>query len=124
MTEQISLAVSIITLLDKMGGWGIGTIICVLFIAPPVLGFFATRTVAKVIRSLEQRIVESDAKTERLFTAMSTKYDNNVILVEDFGQLVRNHQALNDALIEIVKSNTEMQTRLVERIGAVLGRGA
>ncbi|MFA7174988.1 MAG: hypothetical protein WC340_16565 [Kiritimatiellia bacterium] len=121
-TSTVTLIAALIGAIDRVGGWGVGGVLFMLFLIPCAIGFIGYKLIAGLFSSLDQRIVSSDLKTESLFRQMAAKYDNNVKLVEDVSKLVKNSQDLNDVLIEIVKENTRALSKLVERIGVVINR--
>lgn len=114
--NEASLAVAVIGLLKEMGGWGTGALLALFMLMPPLLGFSTVLFGIRAIRSLERTMVAGLAKIELIFVQMATKYDNNIILVEDHQKLVRGHQSLTDNVLDIVKENTKAITLATARM--------
>lgn len=119
--NETSLAVAIISLLKEMGGWGVGTILIVMLLIPPILGFFAVLFGVKAIRALERTMVDGLARSELIAQQMAQKYDNNVLLVEDTQKLTRSTQGLVDSVLDVIKENTKAITLATARMEGAQG---
>ncbi|PIE57142.1 MAG: hypothetical protein CSA34_00425 [Desulfobulbus propionicus] len=109
MSDPISTAATLVTMIDKISKCEWSAIVVLVFIIPPVLVIYGVLVIARAIRSLEKRVIGSDFKTETLVGAMSNKYENNVLLVKQYEKLA------ND-LASIIHLNTQTMTRLADRI--------
>ena len=114
--NETSVAMAIIDLLKSMGGWGAGSLLAVLLLAPPLLGALVVIAGVRAIRSLERVMVDGMAKTELIATQMAVKYDNNAVLVEETHKLARSVQALVDSVLDVVKENTKAITLATVRM--------
>jgi hypothetical protein len=119
--NETSIAIAIIDLLKSMGGWGAGSLLAILLLAPPTLGAVMVVAGVRAIRSLERVMVEGMAKTELLASQMAAKYDNNVLLVEETQKMGRSVQALVDSMLDVVKENTKAITLATARMEGTQG---
>lgn len=109
MGAEISIAVALVSLIDKLGGWGIGSIMIAVFVVPPVLAFFGVRSMVKALHALSSQIKVSEAQNELLLIEFAKRYENNVVLVQE-------SQKTAAALLDIIRRNTIAMTKLVDRI--------
>lgn len=109
MAPEISTAMAMVSLIEKMGGWGLGSILVTFFIVPPVLAFMGVRVIAKALYALREQIATSEAKSEQLLLEFSHRYDNNI-------ELVKNYERTAEALMEAIRRSTIAITKLVDRI--------
>lgn len=120
--NEASLAVAFISLLKEIGGWGTGSLLAIFMLTPPILGFFTVLFGIRAIRSLERTMVAGCGRVELIATQMSTKYENNVILVEDTQKLARSTQALVDSVLDVVRENTKAITLATARMEGSQGK--
>lgn len=113
------IAMAIIGLLKEMGGWGAGSLLAILLMVPPLTGFFAFMCGIRAIRSLEKVMTAGVAESRLLFVEMSTKYDNNIIFVQNYEKLARNQQALAENMLDSIKENVKVLTLNVAGIEAM-----
>lgn len=117
--NETTLALAIIGLLKEMGGWGAGSLLAILLLVPPITCFFAFLLGIRAIRSLEKVMTAGVAESRLLFVEMSTKYDNNIIFVQNYEKLARNQQALAENMLDSIKENVKVLTLNVAGIEAM-----
>ncbi len=114
MGPEISTAVAIVAMIDKMGGWSIGGLLVFFALVPPIFIYLAARIVGKGLRGLEVQMAINEKESAQRFLTFEAKYDNNIRFVESFDRLTN---GLDDTL----RRNTIIMTKLVERIDTVKG---
>lgn len=107
--SEASLVKVVLALLANMGGWEIGTLVVVFILLPVLLVFWALNRIAKTQADLTTAITTFMGAYESQFKDFETKYDNNVLLVQ-------NYEKLANELMTVVHLNTQAMTRLVDRI--------
>lgn len=120
--NEASLAVAVIGLFKEIGGWGAGSLLVIFMLTPPLLGFLTVIFGIRAIRSLERTMVAGCGRVELIASQMSTKYENNVILVEDTQKLARSTQSLVDSVLEVIKENTKAITLATARMEGSQGK--
>jgi len=100
--ETVGLAKAVVAIIDLVHGWPGYLILFVFFVLPPLLLIY-------VIRNLVVAIVALREEVKAAMTEHRTKYDNNVILVENYEDIARE-------LVSMVRLNTSAQTQLADLI--------
>ena len=111
----------VIGFLREIGQWGVAPLAALVLLSPPLMCMAVLWFGVRSLRSLEKTMVEGMAEVRILAQAMSDKYDNNVILVEESQRLARDVQRQNDAILQVVKENTAAITLLSERLAGMKG---
>ncbi len=83
----------LIAALQAMGGWKLGILFIAGFLLPLAVNLYLVREAITAIVKLREEVKESIRESNR-------RYDNNVILVEQYEQISHD-------LLAVVKSNTE-----------------
>ena len=109
MAPEISTVMAVVSMIEKTGGWGVGTILGILFIMPPLLAYLGIRTIAKALYGLREQIASSEANTQTVLSEFVYRYDNNI-------DLVKSYQRTAESLSDIIRRNTMAMTKLVDRI--------
>ena len=117
--NEMHVAVAIIELLKEMGGWGLGSLVALIMITPPLVGLIGVFFGVHSARTLERTMVDGLAKIEVIANAMATKYDNNMEFVQETQKMMRSYQALVDTLLQVVRDNTTALTKVTERIAGM-----
>ncbi|MCL2790106.1 MAG: hypothetical protein FWD79_05625 [Desulfobulbus sp.] len=120
--NETNLTIAVLSLLREMGGWGIDVVLVCALIVPPLLGFMSMVLGVRTIRSLEGVMIKGMARVEAITREMGVRYDNNVLLVKDHQQLVRNYQAMTDGVLDVIKENTKTITLATARMEGLQGR--
>ncbi|HNR13090.1 MAG TPA: hypothetical protein PKM59_07255 [Thermodesulfobacteriota bacterium] len=100
--EQIAGIASIVDIIAKVNGWGIGTLIFMLVVLPWICLI--------VITYFQRR------QAERRFEEAVQMYENNVTLVEKNEELTTAYKKHLEEFKDIVSLNTQVFTRLTEAI--------
>jgi len=114
--NEANLAVAIIGLLKEIGGWGPWALLALFMLTPPLLGFLTVIFGIRAIRSLERTMVAGCGRVELIAAQMATKYENNVVLVEDTQKLARSTQSLVDSVLDVIRENTKAITLATARM--------
>lgn len=109
MGPEITTAVAIVGLIEKMGGWSVGGVLVCFAILPTLFVFLAARTVAKALIGLKDQMAISEMESQKRFLAFEAKYDNNIRFVEDYARMA-------NGLDDILQRNTRALTKMVDRI--------
>ncbi|HHL33119.1 MAG TPA: hypothetical protein ENJ30_02000 [Desulfobulbaceae bacterium] len=109
MGPEITTAMALVAMVEKMGGWGVGSFLLVFFMVPPVLAYLGIRLIVKALNALREQIASSEANTKVVLAEFSQRYDNNV-------ELVTNYERTAEALLETIRRSTMVSTKLVDRI--------
>ena len=117
--NEMHVAVAIVELLKEMGGWGLGSLVALIMITPPLVGLIGVFFGVHSARTLERTMVDGLAKIEVIANAMVTKYDNNMEFVQETQKMMRSYQALVDILLQVVRDNTTALTKVTERIAGM-----
>ena len=117
--NEMHVAVAIVELLKEMGGWGLGSLVALIMITPPLVGLIGVFFGVHSARTLERTMVDGLAKIEVIANAMVTKYDNNMEFVQETQKMMRSYQALVDTLLQVVRDNTTALTKVTERIAGM-----
>ena len=117
--NEMHVAVAIVELLKEMGGWGLGSLVAIVMVTPPLVGLVGVFLGVQSARTLEKTMVDGLAKIELIANAMATKYDNNMEFVQETQKMMRSYQALVDTLLQVVRDNTTALTKVTERIAGM-----
>jgi len=109
VAPELSTAMALVSMIEKMGGWQVGTILGVLFLVPPLLAYLGVRMIARALVGLRDQIAASEANTQKVLLEFVHRYDNNI-------ELVKSYQRTSEALSDIIRRNTMAMTKLVDRI--------
>jgi len=115
VAPEISTAMAIVAMVEKMGSWGVGSLLAVFFIVPPVFVYLSARSIVKALHLLQMQIKSNEATTERVLLELGAKNSSAAEMVKDYERLA---QSLSD----IIRYNTRAITKLVDRIDG-MGRG-
>ena len=92
----------------------------VFFILPWLMVFFSSRNYLKQSAVHDQRSVEMMASLQGIFTNAETankaRFDKAVGMYEKNVELVKNYEKVTDHLISVIQLNTQVSTKLAERI--------
>ena len=114
MSPEITTAMAMVSIVDKLGGWSIGSIFIFLATMPPLFIYLAARIIAKALNGLKKQMAINEKESEKRFLTFEAKYDNNIRFVEDYA-------SLTDGLNETLRRNTIAMTKLVDRIETMKG---
>ena len=81
-----------------------------------IIGYLHMRWVERIREEDRRRYEELLARYKADVDAVAEMYRNNVTLVEETQRIARQASKLAEELAEIVHLNTQVQTRLVEKI--------
>lgn len=104
-----SVIAAIAGLFTAVDGWQAGTVLVFIFFVPPVFALWAFVKIASAVSALKVEVQKQQTMSEKHFSAFEKKYDNNIILVQ-------NYEKLAGDLSTIIHLNTQAITRLVDRI--------
>lgn len=109
----ISALTALFTAID---GFQAITIFAIFLVIPPLFALWAFIKIAaavsalsKTLVALQEELQEQQTASEKHYLAFERKYDNNIILVQ-------NYEKLAGDLSTIIHLNTQAITRLVDRI--------
>lgn len=117
--NEMHVAMAIMELLKELGGWGLWPLLTILFLAPPLVGLMGVFLGVRSVRNLERTMIEGIHQNRDIIRSIETKYDNNVILVQEGQKLIRSYQASLDTMLQVVRDNTTALTRVTERIAGM-----
>ncbi len=106
---DMTTAVAVISIIEKLGGWSVGGFLAFVVITPAIFIYLAARIVVKAINGLSKQIAASEKESVQRFQAFRADYDNNIKFVEAYSSLA---SRLEDTL----RRNTIAITKLVDRI--------
>lgn len=116
MGVEPSVITAITALFTAINGWQAGTVIVFIFFVPPVFALWAFVKIARAVAilsaavtAMQLEVQQQQALSEKHYAAFERKYDNNIILVQ-------NYEKLAGDLSTIIHLNTQAVTRLVDRI--------
>lgn len=109
MTAEVSTAMAVIAIIDKLGGWSVGGIAVFIAITPAIFIYLAARIGVKAVNGLKSQMAINEKESAQRFQAFRTDYDNNIKFVEEYSRLA-------NRLEDTLRRNTIMQTKLVDRI--------
>ncbi len=112
MSPELSTAMAVVSIIDKLGGWSVGGGIFFVLITPAFFVYLAARIVTSAINGLKAQMATSEQESQKRFQTFEAKYDNNIRFVEDYERLA---SGLDDTL----RRNTIAMTKLVARIDTV-----
>lgn len=108
MNPEMQIAVAVVTLVEKLGGWSMGGFLAFVLITPAVFVYLSARIVVKAINGLREKL-----------TNFEFKYDNNIKFVEDYGEQVEHYEKLTLRLEDTLRRNTIILTKLVDRFDTI-----
>ncbi len=125
--EQIAALTAIAQIVKTIGAWPVGLVILVAVIGPWVFAAIGARNQDRRIETVAQLYRDSTTKNEERMrkvlehyredvASIKQLYENNVGLVKDYDRALKENQALASELAGIIHLNTQVQTRLIEKI--------
>lgn len=116
---------AIATFFTALDGWTVGTIILLVFVVPPILGFLAVMKVVAAMDTLKNEIRAKNAEDNKRFEAIVSmfnrqltefvnKYDNNIYLV-------KNWEKTAGDMTNLVYLNTQAITSLGSKFDQLIG---
>ncbi len=109
MSPEITTAMAIVAVVDKLGGWSAGGIVVFISITPAIFIYMSARIGVKAINSLRTQIAINEKESAKRFQAFRSDYDNNIKFVEEYSRLA-------NRLEDTLRRNTIMMTKLVDRV--------
>jgi hypothetical protein len=110
--EPVSVAMAVVTIVDKMGGWSVGGVFSFVCITPAIFVYLAARLVSKANDGLRKQIAATEKESAKRFQVFRNDYNNNIRFVEDYSKLAN---GLDDTL----RRNTIVMTKLVDRLNTI-----
>lgn len=118
--EQVAVVKAVADILATIGAWPLGLVLILVVVAPWVAMFL-------VSRSLERRAADHDTQSAVALAAIKEqfgatleahdkRFEGVVRMYENNAELVKGYEKLAGDLAGIIHLNTQVQTRLVEKI--------
>lgn len=101
MSPEVSTAMALVTIVDRLGGWSVGGVLVFISITPAIFVYISARLVVKSVNDLRMDLA-----------AFKTDYENNIKFVEAYQKLV-------DRLEDTMRRSTIIMTKLVDRINTI-----
>ena len=109
MTPEVTTAMAIVSVIDKMGGWSVGGMVVFTCLTPAIFVYLSARIVARAANGLRNQVEASEKESAQRFQTFQRDYQNNIRFVEEYSRLA-------NRLEDTLRRNTIMMTKLVERI--------
>lgn len=118
--EQIAVVRAVADIVAVIGTWPIGMVLLLVVVAPWVALFLVSRSLDRRAADHDKQSVTALAAIKEQFGATLEAHDKRfegvVRMYENNAELVKGYEKLAGDLAGIIHLNTQVQTRLVEKI--------
>ncbi len=109
MSPEVTTAMALVAIVEKLGGWSVGGVLAFIGITPALFIYLAARVISKSMNNVRDQMVVSEKESAARFTAFRNDYDNNIKFVESYEQL-------SNRLEDTIRRSNIITTKLVDRI--------
>lgn len=109
MTPDATAIAAVTAMLQVLSGWKAWGVLVAIVMGPWVCHLIIQNRTTERIDTLKDQLAATDANIKERFVRTVRNYEDNVVLVQ-------NYQQLAETLTQTIKRNTEVITRLNDRI--------
>lgn len=109
MSPEVTTAMALVTIVDKLGGWSVGGVLVFVGITPALFVYLAARIIGKSLADVKAQLVISEKESAARFAVFRNDYDNNIMFVKTYEKLTARME-------DTQRRSTIALTKMIDRI--------